>query len=61
MFNFCILFFFSKTEFRSSQQKQVELAFSFRNHININTFRVVLVFLVFTVMISWACVFGIKN
>ena len=51
--NFCIInsFLFLKAEFYSSQQKQVELAFSFRNHISMNTFRVVLVFPAFTVRI----------
>ena len=51
--NFCIinLFLFLKAEFYSSQQKQVELAFSFRNYISMNTFRVVLVFPAFTVRI----------
>lgn len=51
--DFCIInsFLFLKTEFCSSQQKQVELAFSFRNHISMSIFRVVLVFPAFTVRI----------
>ena len=51
--DFCIInsFLFLKTEFCSSQQKQVELTFSFRNHISMSIFRVVLVFPAFTVRI----------
>ena len=51
IFTLLIVFFFLKTEFCSSQQKQVELAFSFRNHISMNTFRAVLVSSAFTVRI----------
>ena len=49
--DFCIInsFLFLKTEFCSSEQKQVELTFSFRNHISMSIFRVVLVFPAFTV------------
>ena len=51
--DFCIInsFLFLKTEFCSSQQKQVELTFSFRNHISMSIFRVVLAFPAFTVRI----------
>ena len=51
--DFCIInsFLFLKTEFCSSEQKQVELTFSFRNHISMSIFRVVLVFPAFTVRI----------